>query len=574
MIQGIPGAPGIAIGRALTLARSAPASTSAAKPETVAADDVERELRRVDEAFRGTKRKLQRLKEDTERRLGGKEADIFAAHLAILSDPELEEEIRRAVSERSLVAEAAVDAAVGLLADEFAAMDDPYMSERAADFRDIGRSLLEQLAGAEDGASPFAGLAEDGIVVAGELTPSDTAQLPPLVRGFVTEAGGATSHAAIMARSLGLPAVVGARNAVAGIRGGETIVVDGFAGRVIVDPTPEELAAYERKRAEWQAAVDADRAQAGEAAVTLDGRRIALGANIGGAAETAGALANGAEEIGLFRTEFMYMNRTESPDEEEQTRQYEAVFRAMEDRPVVLRTLDVGGDKELPYLNLPAEPNPFLGWRAIRLCLDRPDLFDTQLRAMLRAGAGGDLRILFPMVSTVSELRQAKAAVDRAAARLREEGRAVPERWETGVMIEIPSAALLADVLAAEADFFSIGTNDLTQYTLAVDRMNDRISALYDSYHPAVLRLIRHVVESAHAKGKRVGVCGEMAGDPTAVPLLVGLGVDELSMNAPAIPAVRRIVRGLRYAEAAALADEALRQDDGGQVRKLLAARA
>lgn len=565
MIQGIPGASGVAIGRALLLSRNA----AVIKRETVPQAEIGRELMRIDEALERTKERLRRLRTDTERKLGEREADIFAAHLAILSDPELEMEIRRGVSEEARSAEAAVTVAVRLLADEFEAMDDAYMRERAADFRDLGQALLEQLGGS--GLSPFAGIEEACILIAHELTPSDTAQLPPLVRGFVTEAGGATSHAAIMARSLGLPAVVGARTVMQSISDGDTVVVDGASGAVWVNPSPERLGGYERKKAEWEAAMAADREQAGVEAITLDGRKIALGANIGSAAEAGNALANGAEEIGLFRTEFMYMNRDRAPDEEEQARQYGAVFAAMGRRPVVLRTLDIGGDKELPYLNLPAEPNPFLGWRAIRLCLDRRDLFDAQLRAMLRAaGADGHLRMLFPMISTVSELRRAKAAVEEAVAGLRREGAAIPERRETGIMIEIPSAALLADVLAEEADFFSIGTNDLTQYTLAVDRMNERISALYDSYHPAVLRLIRHVVESAHARGKRVGVCGEMAGDPSAVPLLVGLGVDELSMNAPSLPSVRRIIRGLRQAEAVELARAALGLEDGHQVRELL----
>ncbi|GAA3410140.1 phosphoenolpyruvate--protein phosphotransferase [Paenibacillus hodogayensis] len=567
MIQGLSGAPGIAIGRALLLRRK----ETAAK-QTVLPEETGRELQRIDEAFEKTKERLQRLRAETGLKLGEREADIFAAHLAILSDPELEEEIRRSVTESHFSAEAAVEAAVRLLAEEFEAMDDAYMRERAADFRDIGQALLGQLSGADD--SRLSRLEEPTVLIAYELTPSDTAQLPPLVCGFVTDGGGATSHAAIMARSLGLPAVVGARSALQSIATGDKIVADGSTGEVWVNPPEDVYRAYVAKQAEWKARLEADRSLAGAEAVTQDGRTIALGANIGSAAETANALANGAEEIGLFRTEFMYMNRDREPDEEEQTRQYEAVFRAMGDRPVVLRTLDVGGDKELPYLNLPADPNPFLGWRAIRLCLDRPGLFATQLRAMLRASAaGGLLRILFPMISTVTELRRAKEAVAQAADSLRREGFAVPERWETGIMIEIPSAALMADVLAAEVDFFSIGTNDLTQYTLAVDRMNEHISALYDSYHPAVLRLIRHVVESARGQGKRVGVCGEMAGDSSAVPLLVGLGVDELSMNAPALPSVRAVVRGLRHAEAAELAREALRLEDGRQVRELLARR-
>lgn len=566
MIQGVPGASGIAIGRALRIVRGPAADGKAAAPT----GDAGTELARIDAAIERTKERLRQLRAETELKLGEREAGIFAAHLAILSDPELEEEIRRNVTSSGCGAEAAVEAAVRSLADEFEALDDAYMRERAADFRDLGRTLLEQLAGAE--ASPLAELKEPCILIAHELTPSDTAQLPPLVRGFATEAGGAASHAAIMARSLGLPAVVGARGILDGVRDGDPVIVDGFTGEIRINPPAHIRQAYERRKAEWEAEREADRSGPdGGEAVTLDGRTVALGANIGSAAEADNALNNGAEEIGLFRTEFMYMGREREPDEEEQTRQYAAVFRAMGERPVTLRTLDIGGDKELPYLGLPSDPNPFLGWRAIRLCLDRPGLFETQLRAMLRAGAGGHLRIMFPMISTVSELRRAKEAAARAAESLRREGYAVPERWEAGIMIEIPSAALLADVLAAEADFFSIGTNDLTQYTLAVDRMNERIADLYDPYHPAVLRLIRHVVESARAHGKRVGVCGEMAGDSAAVPLLVGLGVDELSMSAPSIPAVRRTVRGLRHREAAELAQAALRLEDGRQVRELLA---
>lgn len=566
MIQGIPGAPGIAIGRAVVMVQRSAADIR----ETVAPEEIGRELERVGAALLRTKERLQWLRDETERKLGESEGGIFAAHLAILSDPELEEEIRRFVSENAGSAEAAVLSATRTLADEFEAMDDPYMRERAADFRDLGKSLLEELTDAGGTSSSLADLREECVLIAHELTPSDTAQLPAPVRGFVTDAGGATSHAAIMARSLGLPAVVGARTAMQDIRNGDTVIVDGIAGAVWVNPPQDVRDVFERRKADWEAELASEREQAGAEAVTTDGRRIALGANIGSAAEAANALANGAEEIGLFRTEFMYMNREREPDEAEQTRHYAAVFEAMGERAVVLRTLDIGGDKELPYLGLPADPNPFLGWRAIRLCLDRPDLFDTHLRAILRAGAGRHLRILFPMISTVSELRRAKEAVAQAAERLRMEGVDVPKKLETGIMIEIPSAALMADVLAEEADFFSIGTNDLTQYTLAVDRMNEHISALYDSFHPAVLRLIGHVVDSAHAKGKRVGVCGEMAGDVSAVPLLVGLGVDELSMNAPAIPRVRLAIRSLRQAEAAELARAALKLEDGRRVRELL----
>ncbi|TGV30581.1 phosphoenolpyruvate--protein phosphotransferase, partial [Mesorhizobium sp. M00.F.Ca.ET.186.01.1.1] len=447
----------------------------------------------------------------------------------------------------------------------FEQMDNDYMRERAADIRDVTKRVLAYLLGVN--FFQPSSLTEEVIIVAEDLTPSDTAQLNrQFVKGFVTDIGGRTSHSAIMARSMEIPAVVGTQNITSAVQTSTLMIVDGHEGVVIIDPSEEEVAHYTRKQAE-------DAEQKAELAklvhnqtVTADQHHVELAANIGSPADVAGALANGAEGVGLFRTEFLYMGRDDFPTEEEQYVAYKQVLTSMGDKPVVIRTLDIGGDKHLSYLDMPEEMNPFLGYRAIRLCLDRQELFRTQLRALLRAGVHGNLKIMFPMIATLEEFRQAKAILEEEKHALQNSGAAVSDRLEVGIMIEIPAAAMMADVFAREVDFFSIGTNDLIQYTMAADRMNERVAYLYQPYHPAVLRLLRNVIQAGHKEGKWVGMCGEMAGDPVAVPILLGLGLDEFSMSASSILPARKQLSLLSREEMEKHIDTILQMSTSAQV--------
>jgi phosphotransferase system enzyme I (PtsI) len=552
MLTGIAASRGIAIGPAFLLQEfSLEVSRRSLTPE-----ETEKELVRLEQAVNDTKAQIESIKERAEKELGAEEAEIFAAHLMMVSDPEFLGAIRNQVTEQRVNAEAAIQDVVDMYVNLFSAMEDEYMRERAADIRDVGRRILRNLMGVKEVA--LSELAEDVVVLAHDLTPSDTAQLNRHVLGFATEIGGRTSHSAIMARSLELPAVVGVSGLLSGIQSGDLVIVDGEQGRVIVNPTEEELKQYQQRKEALLQEKEALRALVDKPSITTDGRRVELAANIGTPKDAEGALRNGAEGIGLYRTEFLYMDRQELPGEEEQFEAYKRVAVAMGDRPVVIRTLDIGGDKELPYLQLPKEANPFLGYRAIRLCLDRKDLFTIQLRAILRASAYGKLRIMYPMISSLEELRQANAVLETVKRELRESGVPFDEAIQVGMMIEVPSAAVAADLLAPEVDFFSIGTNDLIQYTLAADRMNERISYLYQPFHPAVLRLIRHVINAAHQHGKWVGMCGEMAGDLLAIPLLLGFGLDEFSMSASSILNARALITSLSYEEAKTWADAAM----------------
>ena len=431
------------------------------------------------------------------------------------------------------------------------------MRERASDIRDVSKRILASLLDVE---LPNPGLvSEEVILVAYDLTPSDTAQLnKQYVKGFVTDIGGRTSHSAIMARSMEIPAIVGAKSATHDIENGDLVVLDGLSGEVHINPTEEVLnkyrelqAQYKKQQQEWAKLVN-------EPSITQDGHRVELVANIGNPDDVEGALKYGAEGVGLFRTEFLYMDRDELPDEEVQFEAYKTVLEKMGDKPVIIRTLDIGGDKNLPYLTLPEEMNPFLGVRAIRLCLERPDLFRTQLRALLRASVYGNLKIMFPMIATLDEFREAKQLFLEEKEKLIQEGIPVSESIELGIMVEIPSTAVLADHFAKEVDFFSIGTNDLIQYTMAADRMNERVSYLYQPYHPAILRLIKNVIDASHREGKWTGMCGEMAGDETAIPILLGLGLDEFSMSASSILRARSLIRNLSKKEMEELAEKAL----------------
>ncbi|MGH7910086.1 MAG: phosphoenolpyruvate--protein phosphotransferase, partial [Thermodesulfobacteriota bacterium] len=497
-------------------------------------------------------------------------AAIFEAHGLFLDDDALREPARRAIFDERLNAAAAWQRATDAVAAEYRALDDEYLRARAVDVTDVGRQVILNLLGS---AASAAIMTVPGILVAADLTPADTTHLDPaLALGICTAFGGPTSHSAILARNFDIPAVVGLGESVLAIAEGTPLLVDGEAGQVWPNPNADLVADYARRAEAARIAQVEARAASAAPALTRDGRRVEVAANIGSLADAHAAVAAGAESVGLFRTEFLFLDRLTAPDEDEQFAAYHAAAAALGNRPLIIRTLDVGGDKPLPYLDLGPEANPFLGWRAIRLCLARPDFFKTQLRAIVRAAAEFPVKVMFPMIATLAEWRAARTLLDEARAEVQSRGQAAPDPIETGIMVEIPAAALQAAQFAVEVDFFSIGTNDLTQYTLAAERGNPRVAALADAFQPAVLQLIQTVVEAAHARGKWVGVCGEMAGDPLAVPLLVGLGVDELSMSPPAIPQAKQIIRALDYPSARALAQTALELETLEAVRKIMTA--
>lgn len=529
--------------------------------------DAQVERQRLAESRAIVEKELEQVQQNIGRQAGTDEAAIFAAHALILADQALLKRADIALAS-GLNAEAAWMDAVEFFAAQLAGLPDPTLSARAADVRDVGHRVLRHLLGL--GGTPTPHLSEPSVVVARDLAPSQTASLDKrLVRAFCTAAGGPTSHTAILARALGLPAVVGLGSSLLDVPEGTLLLVDGDQGSVTIDPDATALEAFEIAAAETRRRHEVDRAHASEPAVTLDGHSVEVVANVGNADDAAAALSCGAEGIGLLRTEFLYLDRKTAPSEEEQIEAYNTILDAMGSRPVVVRTLDVGGDKALPYLDLGKEDNPFLGWRAIRMCLDRPEFFLVQLRALLRAGAGHDLRIMFPMVSTLEEVRKAKQLVAEARRQIADRGQPLAESPQVGIMVEVPSVAVMADRFAREVDFFSIGTNDLTQYTLAAERTNDRVAHLSDALHPAVLRQVKQVIEAGHAQGLWVGVCGELAGDPEAVPILLGLGLDEFSMAPPLIPRAKAILRQWSRRAARTLAAEVLDQDTADAVRSL-----
>ena len=526
--------------------------------QKVTVDDPAAEIDRLNQAIENSKVEIERIREIAVKSLGEEEAQVFDAHIMILADPDLVGQVEEAINQNNVNAESAFLEVTDNFITIFESMEDnPYMQERAADIRDVRKRVLASLLGVS--LPNPATIDEEVVVIAHDLTPSDTAQLnKEFVKAFVTNIGGRTSHSAIMARSLEIPAIVGTGTISEDVAEGTMIIVDGIEGDVIVEPSEEVVAEYAKKaeeydalRAEWEQLKD-------DPTVTADGKQFELGGNIGTPRDLEGVLSNGGEAVGLYRTEFLYMDSEELPTEDEQFEAYKEVLEGMGGRPVVVRTMDIGGDKELPYLQLPHEMNPFLGYRAIRISLDQDEIFRTQLRALLRASVFGDLRIMFPMIATLQEFRAAKAIYTEEKEKLEAEGVEVSDKIQVGIMVEIPAAAVLADQFAKEVDFFSIGTNDLIQYTMAADRMNEQVSYLYQPYNPSILRLIKNVIDSAHAEGKWAGMCGEMAGDQIAVPLLVGMGLDEFSMSATSILKTRSLMKRLDSTKMKELVDKAL----------------
>ncbi|NJH86614.1 phosphoenolpyruvate--protein phosphotransferase [Staphylococcus agnetis] len=551
IMKGIAASDGVAIAKAYMLIEP---DLSFSETTT---NDTEAEVLKFNEALKNSKIELTKIRNNAEEQLGPDKAAIFDAHLLVLDDPELIQPIEAKIRDEKASAPHALTEVTQNFILIFESMDNEYMKERAADIRDVSKRVLAHILGVE---LPNPSIIDESVVIVGhDLTPSDTAQLnKQYVQGFVTNIGGRTSHSAIMSRSLEIPAVVGTKTITSNVKQGDMMIVDGLTGDVIVNPTDDELKAYQHKRQSFFADREELKKLRDEASKTLDGQHVELAANIGTPNDLEGVKDNGAEGIGLYRTEFLYMGRDNMPTEDEQFEAYKKVLEEMNGKRVVVRTLDIGGDKELPYLNLPEEMNPFLGYRAIRLCLDQPDIFRPQLRALLRASTYGKLNIMFPMVATVQEFRDAKALLLEEKANLENEGVTVSDDIELGIMVEIPSTAALADVFAKEVDFFSIGTNDLIQYTMAADRMSERVSYLYQPYNPAILRLVKQVIEASHKEGKWTGMCGEMAGDETAIPLLLGLGLDEFSMSATSILKARRQIKQLSQTEMQQLADKAI----------------
>ncbi|HAP3461161.1 TPA: phosphoenolpyruvate--protein phosphotransferase [Enterococcus faecalis] len=558
MLKGIAASDGVAVAKAYLLVQP---DLSFNKTSV---EDTDAEATRLDDALAKSTEELQAIRDKAAQSLGEAEAQVFDAHLMVLSDPEMVGQIKQNIQDNKVNAEAALKEVTDMYIGMFEAMDDnAYMQERAADIRDVAKRILAHLLGVTLPNPSM--INEEVIVVAHDLTPSDTAQLDrTYVKAFVTDIGGRTSHSAIMARSLEIPAIVGTKEITDKVKAGDILAVNGIIGDVIIDPTDAEKSefeaeakAYADQKAEWDKLKNAE-------TVTADGKHVELAANIGTPKDLEGVHKNGGEAVGLYRTEFLYMDSSDFPTEEDQYQAYKAVLEGMEGKPVVVRTMDIGGDKELPYLTLPHEMNPFLGYRALRISLSElgDGMFRTQMRALLRASVHGNLRIMFPMVATLKEFRAAKAIFEDEKQKLVNEGVEVSNDIQVGIMIEIPAAAVLADKFAKEVDFFSVGTNDLIQYTMAADRMNERVSYLYQPYNPSILRLIKNVIDAAHAEGKWAGMCGEMAGDQTAVPLLLGMGLDEFSMSATSILKTRSLMKRLDTTKMAELADRALKECD------------
>lgn len=565
MITGIAASPGIVFGKALVL-KEEPIVLNTHK---ITPTQIEAEKSKFFTGREKAAAQLTAIKEKARRTLGEEKEAIFEGHLMILEDEELEEEILGYIEENLVTADVAASKIIDMQASMLSEIDDEYLKERAGDIRDIGNRLIRNILGMN--IVDFGDIQEEAILVAYDLTPSETAQLNlDKVLGFVTDIGGRTSHTSIMARSLELPAVVGTNNITSLVNTGDILILDAINNEVHINPSAEQL----EKAKALQARIADEKAELAKLkdlpAETLDGHRIEVVGNIGTIRDVDGVLRNGGEGVGLYRTEFLFMDRNQLPGEEEQFQAYKEIVEAMNGKLVVLRTMDIGGDKELPYLELPKEMNPFLGWRAVRIGLVRREILDTQLRAVLRASAFGKLAVMFPMIISVEEIRELKGIIAELKAQLHLEGKAFDKNLQIGVMVETPSAAVNTRHLAKEVDFFSIGTNDLTQYTLAVDRGNEIIAHLYNPLTPSVLNLIKQVIDASHAEGKWTGMCGELAGDVRATALLLGMGLDEFSMSAISVPHVKKLARNINYADAKALADKALAQPTAADIERLV----
>jgi len=562
IFRGIPVSAGVCRGKILILDKPRHSIVQRQLSDT----EVAGELDRLEQAFRQTRQQVLEVQRKVTERVGAEQGSIFDAHLLVLEDPVLIDEAVKLIREQKVNVEHAFQTVAERYTAALAKVDDEYLRERASDMRDVTARVLNNLLGHQDEVD-LRHLKEPCIIIAHDLTPSKTALLDrEHVLGFATDVGSKTSHTAIMARSLRIPAVVGLKNASEELETGQFILLDGFNGVIVINPTDQTLFEYGQLVRRQASLEEKLHEVVGQPAVTLDNHRVILSANVEQAADTEAVKAAGAEGVGLFRTEYLFINRDAPPGEEEQFQAYRQAAAALKPQPVVIRTLDLGGDKLLSSLAVPTEMNPFLGWRAIRFCLEQVDIFRAQLRAILRASADGNVKLMYPMISGLDELNQANALLGKCKEELRAENVPFDDRMEVGVMIETPSAALIADSLARRVQFFSLGTNDLIQYTLAVDRMNEKIAHLYEPTHPAILRLIKNTVDAAHAQKVRVSVCGEMAGDPVMVPLLVGLGVDELSATPSLIAQVKYLIRRLKIAEARELAAFALQCESPAEI--------
>jgi len=562
MLKGIAASQGIAIAKVYKLEQPV------LKIVQISANP-EEELKKLDSAFTKTIADIEQIKEVASKTLAEEELAIFDAHLMMIGDPEFRASIENEITSNSVNAEYAADCVSKMMISMFESMDDEYMRARAADIKDVSFRLLCNITGNE--IPNLSTLNEPVVVVAKDLTPSDTGSLnKEFAKGFATEIGGRTSHSAIMARSLEIPAIVGVNEILNTLKSGDLVILDAINGEVITEPTEQQIAEYTKRAEEFRANKEALKALKDKPSVSVDGHRVELVGNIGSPADVDAVNTNGGEGVGLFRTEFLYMkSENDFPNEDMQFAAYKSVLEGMNGKQVVIRTLDIGGDKKLSYFQFEEEMNPFLGVRAVRFCLSRKDIFRVQLRALLRASAFGKLCIMFPMIATVAEFREAKAVYDEERAKLIAEGVTVGD-VQVGIMIEIPAAAVLADQLAKEADFFSIGTNDLIQYSMAADRMSQPVSYLYQPLNPSVLRLIKMAIDGAHKEGKWCGMCGEMAGDELAAPILLGLGLDEFSMSATSILPARKIINSLSYAEMKELAEKAVASSTEAEVVELI----
>lgn len=562
-IHGIPVSRGIAFGQAYVIQKHDLSF------DTYSSLTTEEELTRLQTALIEAEADLVQIQDKIRSEQGAHNAAILDAQILALHDPELMESVEGKIKMQFRTAENAFQEATSAYINLFAEMDDEYMQERASDLKDIMRRVLLHLLGIEERS--MQNIEENSIIIADDVTPSETAQMDlSLVRGFITNQGGSTSHSAIMAQTLEVPAIVGTRNCTTTIHHGDFIMMNGMTGEVFVNPDQtlqasimEQYEKYKEEKRSWQILKN-------KPTKTRDGNKVELFANIGIPQDVNQVLQHGAEGIGLYRTEFLYMETNALPTEEEQFEAYKYVLEKMEDKPVTVRTIDIGGDKKLPYLPLPEEKNPFLGLRAVRFALQEPDIFRTQIRALLRASAYGNLKIMFPMIATLEEFHQAKAMVTQEKKHLAKQKVPMAENIDIGIMVEIPSTAILAKQFAKEVDFFSIGTNDLIQYTLAADRMNENVAYLYQPFHPSILQLVKNVIEAAHAENKSVGMCGEMAGNITAIPVLLGLGLDEFSMNSPAILPVRDTMRNLHKTDMKVLANQALTLRTAEEVKQFV----